>query len=442
MKRDSYGDFINTIKISKFYCVPLQGLSFQNYDEEVEKLEGKKNVIKKQTKRVLLIGFLLVFTFSIHQLAIKNEESLLFYKSNQTQLNNYNPVLNFFGFLPKTSEVNKPRIEVIPGGQSIGVTLQTKGVLVVGYAPIINSEGKESYPAKDSGVEVGDIILKVNETKALNDYQVAQEIDKSCRQNKDITLEIKHKGQIYSKTIQPVYCSETGRYRVGLYIRDEAAGVGTLTFIDPKTMTFGALGHVITDADTNDQIELRDGKVVESTIYAIEKGKKGDPGEKIGTFMTNSSFSGKIVKNSGSGVFGSCEGTISNPFFSSPIPVAWKSGIQTGPAKMYTVIEDNTIEEFDIRIEKIMSYRNDNKNMIIKVTDPELLEKTGGIVQGMSGSPIVQNGMLVGAVTHVFVNDATRGYGVFIEKMLNESGLLSKAATAQKGGFLYALNAL
>jgi stage IV sporulation protein B len=401
-------------------------------------------VIKRQRRKILLIGFLLIFTFSIQQTFNKNEESLPFFKSyystDQTQLTSYNPVLNFFGFLPKSNEVEKPKIEVLPGGHSIGVTLQTKGVLVVGYAPIINTEGKEAYPAKDSGVEVGDIILKINGTKALNDYQVAQEIDKSCRENKTINLEIKHKGQINQKTIQPVYCSETQRYRVGLYIRDEAAGVGTLTFLDPKTNTFGALGHVITDIDTNDQIELSEGKVVESTIYAIEKGKKGDPGEKIGTFMINSSFSGKIVKNSSSGVFGNCEGTINNPYFSSPVPIAWKSEIKTGPAKMYTVIKDNTIQEFDISIEKIMHYRSDNKNMIVKVTDPELLEKTGGIVQGMSGSPIIQNGKLVGAITHVFVNDATRGYGVFIEKMLNESGLISKAATAQRGGFLYAVS--
>lgn len=176
-------------------------------------------MIKRQRRKILLIGFLLIFTFSIQQTFNKNEESLPFFKSyystDQTQLTSYNPVLNFFGFLPKSNEVEKPKIEVLPGGHSIGVTLQTKGVLVVGYAPIINTEGKEAYPAKDSGVEVGDIILKINGTKALNDYQVAQEIDKSCRENKTINLEIKHKGQINQKTIQPVYCSETQRYRVG-----------------------------------------------------------------------------------------------------------------------------------------------------------------------------------------------------------------------------------
>ncbi len=395
-------------------------------------------MIKKYSKKLLLIGFLFVFTFSIQQTVNNNNQIELpnkEYFCTEKQLNN--PVYNFLGFFSSTDKnVNKPAIEVIPGGHSIGVTLQTKGVLVVGYAPIMGEQDKESYPAKDSGIEVGDIILSINGTKAQNDFQVAQEIDKKCKQNLPINLEIKHKGQITQKTIQPVYCSETQRYRIGLYIRDEAAGVGTLTFIDPITKTFGALGHVITDIDTNDQIELKDGKIVESSIYSIEKGKRGDPGEKIGTFMLESSFSGKINKNASSGIFGEWNGKINQPFYSFPIPIAWKSEIETGPAKIYTVIKDNQIEEFEIRIEKIMQYRNDNKNMIIRITDPALLEQTGGIVQGMSGSPIIQNGKLVGAVTHVFVNDSTRGYGVFIEKMLSDSGVLTKAATAQMGGFL------
>ncbi|NLI93563.1 MAG: SpoIVB peptidase [Peptococcaceae bacterium] len=398
-------------------------------------------MIKKQSNKILLIGLLFVFTFSIQQTATKNNnpwqlpESKFF--SNQIQINHNSPVLNFFDFLSSDKDVNKPNIELIPGGHSIGVTLQTKGVLVVGYAPIINQQGKEVFPAKQSGIEIGDTILKINSTQVVNDFQVAEEIDKKCKEKQTITLEIKRKEQILQKKIDPVYCSETKRYRVGLFIRDEASGVGTLSFIDPKTKTFGALGHVITDMDTNDQIELSEGKIMESTIYGIEKGKRGDPGEKIGTFLSQSSFSGKIEKNSGSGIFGTWEGKIENPFFKSPVPVAWKSEVQTGPAKIYTVIKDNQIQEFEIRIEKLMPYRNDNKDMIIRVTDPVLLEQTGGIIQGMSGSPIIQNGKIVGAVTHVFVNDASRGYGIFIEKMLNDSGVIHKAAAALKGGIFF-----
>jgi len=391
-------------------------------------------VKKKQGTKILLIGLLILFTFSIQQ-SDSIRDNWQFIKSNFfSSEKQSDKTANFFNFFNTNDKnVKKQRITLIPGGQSIGVTLQTRGVLVVGYSPIINNEGKEVFPAKDSGIEIGDIILKINGNQAINDLQVAQEIDKYCKKNQKISLEIKHKGEISSKTVQPVYCSETSRYRIGLYIRDEAAGVGTLTFIEPQTQKFGALGHVITDTDTNNQIELSDGKIMESTIYAIEKGKRGDPGEKIGTFMPESSFLGKIEENESSGIFGKYEGKVNNPFFNTPIPIAWKSEIQTGPAKMYTVIKDNTIQEFELKIEKIMLHRNDNKNMIIRITDPELLEKTGGIVQGMSGSPIIQNGKIVGAVTHVFVNDSTRGYAVFIEKMLDDSGILNKAASSAQG---------
>lgn len=389
----------------------------------------------KQIRILLLVGTLFVFTLSMLHVSPLNWHS-----TKNVQLYSSSPVYNIFELIStKNKEVNKARPEIIPGGQSIGVTLQTKGVLVIGYAPINGQNGNQSFPAKESGIEIGDIILTINGIKAINDLQVAQEIDKKCKENQTIILEIKKQNDtIQKKAIRPVYCEETGRYRIGLFIRDEAAGVGTLTFIDPNTKIFGALGHVITDIDTNDQIELSQGKIVESTIYAIEKGQKGDPGEKIGTFMLQSSFSGNIQKNSGSGIFGIYNGNVTNPYYQKPIPIAWKSEIKVGPAKIYTVLKDNTIEEFDITIEKIMKYRTDNKNMIIRITDKNLLEKSGGIVQGMSGSPIVQDGKIVGAVTHVFVNDATRGYGIFIEKMIEESGISSKAAAAE-GRFFFSL---
>ena len=396
-----------------------------------------KNWQIMKSKLVFVICFLYVFVLSIHQTAncyhIHPKVSQNLSLVSNIQLNN-NPVNNFLGLF-KTKEDIKPIIELIPGGHSIGVKLQTKGVLVVGFAPIINEQGKELFPARDSGIVVGDTILEVNGEKALTDFQVAKIIDDKCKEQESISLLIRHKGNNISKTIEPVYCSETQRHRIGLYIRDEAAGVGTLTFVDPKTQSFGALGHVISDIDTNDQVELREGRIVESSIHAIEKGKRGDPGEKIGSFMLESKISGSIEKNTGSGIFGLCEQPVINPFFDTPLPIAWKKEIQNGSAKIYTVLKDNTIEEFDINIEKIMPYRNDNKNMIIRVTDPRLIELTGGIVQGMSGSPIIQNGKIIGAVTHVFVNDSTRGYGVFIEKMLEDSGVLTKAATAQMGGF-------
>ncbi|KUO58888.1 MAG: SpoIVB peptidase [Gracilibacter sp. BRH_c7a] len=399
-----------------------------------------KNWQTTRSRLFIVISLFFAFFLSVQQTANNYHLNLQIPRNinpvNNIQANDYNPVNGFLGLFTK-KEI-KPNVELIPGGHSIGVTLQTKGVLVVGFAAIVNEQGKEQFPAKDAGMVVGDTILEVNGEKALNDFQVARIIDNKCKDQERITLSIKHRGKVITKTIDPLYCSETQRYRIGLYIRDEAAGVGTLTFVDPKTQTFGALGHVISDIDTNDQIELREGKIIESTIYAIEKGTRGDPGEKIGSFMLESNFTGKIEKNTNSGIFGVCDekvNLVDNSLFQRAVPVAWKSEIQNGPAKIYTVLQDNTIEEFEINIEKVMPYRNDNKNMIIRVTDQKLIEKTGGIVQGMSGSPIIQNGKIIGAITHVFVNDATRGYGVFIENMLEDSGILTKVATALTGGF-------
>ncbi|NMA69317.1 MAG: SpoIVB peptidase [Desulfitobacterium sp.] len=337
-----------------------------------------------------------------------------------------------FGVIPlKSNTVEQmPEFSLLPGGQSIGVSLQTKGVMVVGQAPIQNQEGKNVYPAKEVGINVGDVILKINDQEVNTDQDVANAIHLAGENQGFAKIVFVHKGQQMEKEIKPVFCSETKRYRIGLFVRNEAAGVGTLTFYDPVSKKYGALGHVINDVDTNQMIEVRNGNVVASTIFAIEKGKRGHPGEKIGSFVSKSKFSGNIEKNTISGIFGTIEGEIVNPFYKEPIPVGWESEIQEGPAKIYTVLEGETIEEYNVEIERIMANRTDSKNMVIKIVDPQLIEKTGGIIQGMSGSPIIQNGKIVGAVTHVFVNDATRGYGVFIQNMLRDGGILPEKKAA------------
>ncbi|WP_199242542.1 SpoIVB peptidase [Desulfosporosinus fructosivorans] len=337
-----------------------------------------------------------------------------------------------FGIFPLRSgevEVMNP-IKLIPGGQSIGVTLQTKGVMVVGQAPVVDESGKKMFPAKEAGIEVGDILLKINNLDVRTDQEVSNAIHMAGEQKGNASVIYKHNDQIVEKIIKPIFCVETGRYRMGLFVRDEAAGVGTLSFLDPISMQYGALGHVITDADTNQKIEVYNGKIIASTIYAIEKGKRGHPGEKIGSFVNNSTFTGTIEKNTLTGIFGSITGQIVNPYYKEAIPVGWESEVKVGPAKIYTVIQGEKIEEFEVNIDRVMHNRTDSKNMIVRVTDPRLLEATGGIIQGMSGSPIVQDGKIIGAVTHVFVNDSQRGYGVFIQNMLNETSQLVKNKAA------------
>jgi len=337
-----------------------------------------------------------------------------------------------FGIFPLKSaqvEVMNP-MKLIPGGQSIGVTLQTKGVMVVGQAPVLDKTGKKIFPAKEAGIEVGDILLKINNQEVRTDQEVSNAVHRAGEQNGNATVLYKHLEQTIEKVVKPIFCVETGRYRMGLFVRDEAAGIGTLSFVDPISKQYGALGHVITDADTNQKIEVSNGKIMASTIYAIEKGKRGSPGEKIGSFVSNSTFTGTIEKNTITGIFGSMSGQVINPYFKEAIPVGWESEVKVGPAKIYTVIQGEKIEEFDVAIDRVMHNRTDSKNMIVRVTDPRLLEVTGGIIQGMSGSPIVQDGKIIGAVTHVFVNDSQRGYGVFIQNMINETNQLDKSKAA------------
>lgn len=362
----------------------------------------------------------------------QNREIKALATSSQTEPQTVEVSYKLFGIFPiKSSEVQVlPEMSLLPGGQSIGVTLQAKGVMVVGQAPVIGPDNKKHYPAKDAGIEIGDILLKINDQEVKTDQDVASAVDLAGQQKEKVKVLLKHRGDIVEKIMDSIYCPETERFRIGLYVRDAAAGVGTLTFYDPLTKKYGALGHVINDADTNQRIEISMGQVVASSIHAIEKGRRGHPGEKVGSFVTNSVFNGSIERNTSTGIFGTLDGRIEQPYFKKPIPVGWQSDIQPGPAKIYTVIRGEQIEEFEVEIERVMPDRTDSKNMVVRITDPRLIQATGGIVQGMSGSPIVQNGKLVGAITHVFVNDSLRGYGVFIQNMLQDAGLISKHEAA------------
>jgi stage IV sporulation protein B len=297
---------------------------------------------------------------------------------------------------------------------------------VVGHSPVQSSE-QSLTPAKDAGIAVGDVILSINGAPVQSDSQVAEIIDISGREHHPADILIKRGNSRINKSVTPILCSETKRYRIGLYVRDSAAGVGTLTFYEPETSTFGALGHVITDNDTNQPIDCDKGKIVMAMVSGIQQGKRGQPGEKIGVFIEEDHVLGNIRKNSQFGIYGELTGALPNQLYSEAIPVASMSHVKLGPAEILTVIDGQTIERFSIEIQKInLQEAPEGKGMVIKVTDPRLLEITGGIVQGMSGSPILQNGKLVGAVTHVFVHDPSKGYGCFVDWMLMESGLVPK----------------
>ena len=323
--------------------------------------------------------------------------------------------LNLFNlFSVKNVTVNViPKTTVIPIGKAIGMKLYTKGVLVVGMSEI---EGQKPY--ENSGIETGDKIIEINDTK----INTTDELIECVNNSKGKSVEIKYisNNQEEIASIEPVKTSDN-EYKLGLWVRDAAAGVGTLTFYEPSTGEFGALGHGINDVDTYDLIDIASGELVSTDIIDIVKGEDGSPGEIRGT-IDNGYTLGKIYKNTGFGIYGSINNIAKlNLSHSQELEVANRNEITTGKAEIICELENGKSQSYEIEIERIFLDNNqNNKSMLIKVTDEELLEKTGGIIQGMSGAPIIQNGKFIGAVTHVLVNDAKTGYAVFADLMIKQ----------------------
>jgi stage IV sporulation protein B len=314
-------------------------------------------------------------------------------------------------------------LKVVPGGQSIGVKLNTLGVLIVGHHLVNTSTGKQS-PGEIADIQVGDIITKINGKDIKKMGDVSPFVKESGESQKSLDVTIIRDGKSLHKTLKPLQDKNDQSYRIGLYIRDSAAGVGTLTFYDPASFKYGALGHVISDMDTKKPIKVNNGEILGSTVTSIEKGSNGHPGEKLARFSNDQRVLGDISKNSPFGIFGRLNDKISNGSWNKPLPIALSDQVKEGPAKILTVVNGSKVREFDVDvISSVPQKFPATKGMVIKITDPELLKITGGIVQGMSGSPIIQNGKIIGAVTHVFVNDPTSGYGVHIEWMLDEAGI-------------------
>lgn len=335
--------------------------------------------------------------------------------------------LKILGFVPyRNIKVNVvPELQVIPGGHSIGVRLNTDGVLVVGTTEITDSNGMIHNLADVAGIRIGDSLIAINNIKVNNAVHVGEIIKDS--DGTELKLTLKRDGKSYTTSITPIQSMEDQQYRLGLWVRDKTAGVGTMSFYHPKTKKFGALGHAITDIDTGKVLSIRDGEVVKSRVVSVEQGKRGKPGEIRGVFYDTHEPIGKLEKNTDYGVYGELLYSLQNEFYKNPIPIAYQHEIKQGPAHILTTIENDKIEKYQIEILKVNTQTKiDGKSIVIRITDRRLLEKTGGIIQGMSGSPIIQNNKVVGAVTHVLINDPTKGYGIFIEWMLEESGIFDR----------------
>ncbi|CFX50276.1 Peptidase S55, sporulation stage IV, protein B [Syntrophomonas zehnderi OL-4] len=328
--------------------------------------------------------------------------------------------LNILEYMPiKSIQIEAlPTKRVVVGGHSIGVMLQSRGIMVVGFAPVLNSKGGKSYPGREEGVEIGDRIFKIDGQAVNSENDLARIID--SKKDQELKVSLNRRGKNIIVPVKPLLCPETNRYRIGLYVRDGVVGLGTLTFWDPSTRQFAALGHVIVDADTKQDIDVLKGRVVSASIQTVKPGKPGRPGEKIGVFDEQGGISGKIMKNTNFGIYGRSDNIITNAKEEYTMEVAYAHQVHPGKAQMLTVVNGSDIEKWDIRIEKVYPHRENGKGMVIRVTDPRLLSLSGGIVQGMSGSPIIQGNKIVGAVTHVFLNDPTSGYGTFMDNMLSE----------------------
>ena len=340
---------------------------------------------------------------------------------NADSIDCYTSLINSKALTTLRKEKRKD-IEVYPGGISIGVKINNKGALVVGYSDISTHEGLSESPGKVAGIELGDIIEEVNGENIETCSDLISKV-KTCR-NDEMTVKILRGNSELTKKISLI--KEDNEYKIGLWVRDSTAGIGTLTFYDKDSKTFGALGHPITDGDTNVSFNIKSGTLLKSSVLSIKKGERGNPGEIKGLFINENESIGNIEKNTNSGIYGDASVELINPNFNKAMTVAYRDEIKEGHAQIITTVEDGGAKAYDIEILKLLPQDEPgSKSMIIKIVDPVLLEKTGGIVQGMSGSPIIQNGKIIGAVTHVLINKPDVGYGIYIEWMLQDAGVIN-----------------
>lgn len=299
---------------------------------------------------------------------------------------------------------------IIAGGENIGISLNSKGIIIVGT---YNINGYD--PAKESGINNGDKIIKINNKETLSIEKMLENIE-SLESKENIKITYIRGNKEYETNLKLIK-DNNNVYKTGLYVKDSITGVGTLTYIDPETKIFGALGHEILEKNTGQRLEIKEGNIYSSTVTGVTKSSIGSPGEKNAKYESNNIL-GKVKENTNRGIFGDYTEKMPNKKL---YKVAKANEIKEGNATILTVLQDNNIEEFNINIIKVNMSEESTKNILFEITDDKLLQVAGGIVQGMSGSPIIQNNTIVGAVTHVVVDDPTKGYGTFITNMLEEA---------------------
>ncbi len=349
---------------------------------------------------------------NLFKVTYSDEKALRSTSGKTSEEGKYNVNVSLLGAVPiKNSSLTvSSRHYVVPSGEIFGLRLFTEGVVIVRTETVDTATGNVS-PTENAGLKVGDVIVKIDNGKVTSSNEVSNLISQGSKTS--FSVEYVRNSVHYNTVLNTAYSLSEGKYKAGMWIRDSAAGIGTLTFYEPNSKIFAGLGHGVCDIDTGDILPFSDGDIVAAKIGGCYKGENGKAGELCGSFLNNSI--GLLKDNNAKGVYGVLTKNVTS---SGAIPIAMEYEVKTGSARIISTVDENGPQYYDIEITKISPSNDENKHMVIKVTDSELIEKTGGIVQGMSGSPIIQNGMLVGAVTHVLINDPQKGYGIFAETML------------------------
>lgn len=355
---------------------------------------------------------------SMPWVTVQQKQETVAQAGNANEDKSRNVTLSLFGTIPlktvRTVNVETRSVQVC--GTPFGVKMFSDGALVVAFSDQYTNLGTEN-PAKEAGLKLGDLIVSAGGHAVRSNEELTQAITDAA--GNAIPIVYRRDGVQHTTMLTPVQDASTGAYRAGLWVRDSSAGIGTMTFLDPLNGTFAGLGHAISDTDTGADITLLSGEIVPVVITGCVSGTAGSPGELRGEF--SAAAAGTVLANDSTGVYGEYLAAMSG----QSCPVMQPQEIALGDAEIWTTISGSTPRAYSVRIEQVnMTSSDPNRNLLVKVTDPELLAATGGIVRGMSGSPIVQNGRLVGAVTHVLVNDPTRGYGIFATTMLEKADSL------------------